>query len=93
MQEQITVSVQQEDIDNGKPEDCDSCPIALACRRLGYKDVSVGVSLHVDDHDYWLPSEASRFIEEFDNGEVVSPFSFTANLSDNNEPDMSAEAE
>ena len=44
------IEVTQDDIDNGKPHDCDSCAIALALRRE-YKTDRVDVGID----DYSLP--------------------------------------
>ena len=87
----VTISVTQEHIDDGKPEECGSCPIALAilatipgaCRVAVYDDhanvwvpAGKGRSITLD-----LPPEAGAFVLDFDAGEPVSPFTFTAEVN------------
>ena len=54
------------------------CPIALAARRVFRKPVRVSYeAIAVADHKYfYLPSQAAKFIDNFDNGLDVEPFSF-----------------
>ena len=90
--ELLLIDVTQEDIDRGCRGNSKYCPIALALRRMGHKDISV-VSWSVrwlpPDTGNWfnpapayaagkLPPEASRFVEDFDNKgrDEVRPFSF-----------------
>jgi len=72
----VTISVTQEDIDDGIPEDDCSCPIALAIRRVLPPDLEVtcvmipfyGPALAtIGEQDCPLPDECKEFIEFFDN--------------------------
>lgn len=86
------ISVTKNDIREGIPGDADSCPIARALHRAGFKyayAVSKGIgankggSLLVTISDVApLPNTANKFIENFDNdGKSVKPFKFTLNIS------------
>jgi len=54
------------------------CPIALAAKRVFRKRVRVSYeTITVARHKYFdLPPHAAHFIEKFDNGLYVEPFSF-----------------
>ena len=96
MPEKVCVTVTQAHIDSGERKSSSSCPIAQACVGMGYDDVTVDDTLLLDGIEYKLPTEASRFIEDFDDGMEVAPFTFCADPypnQDDEEPDMSAEAE
>lgn len=78
----ITVSVTQEDIDKGIREDCNRCAIALAVARLYPNSevlVSSGISISTPEafQTYVIPKEAGFFMDKFDDGEKVEPFTFT----------------
>ena len=82
----VTVEVTADDIAHGKPGRCSSCPIALGVIRsgIGATDIAVGletcwVSMAHDEHltGYEMPDEALDFIDAFDNGRPVAPFSFS----------------
>lgn len=82
----ITVTVTQDDIDEGMVGKCGYCPIALALRRLGCVYVSVGVTTAAVTDSwgtpiqyYHLPDEASVFVYDFDHFKSVKPFSFILN--------------
>lgn len=76
----ITVSVTQENIDKGVARACTFCPIALALRDLGdrYSYIVNGRSLYNIHHERvaYLPLEASWFVQDFDAGRHVDPFTF-----------------
>lgn len=81
----MKIEVTQEDIIKGIRHAGDACPIALATKRtlgIGKVDVardSICVQVetpHDQSEDIHLPQEASDFIEMFDLGEPVYPFSF-----------------
>lgn len=84
----MTIEVNQEDIDKGERNAAHSCPIAYAIKRkLG--DVHVSVYLDCifvgDPRDnplvYYKPSSKEvGFIQDFDNGDVVKPFTFNIPL-------------
>jgi hypothetical protein len=83
----ITVTVTQEDIDNGMRHTPCACPIALATAREAGTgcDVSVGATrLNIyragpaSRTRYRLPGDARDFICRFDLDLSVRPFTFTA---------------
>ena len=80
----MIVKVTRKDIRHGEPDSTDSCPIALALRRMSFEWCQV-------QNSYWsyynnrnrapLPKKAKEFIKAFDQEKPVSPFSFrTVNL-------------
>ena len=87
----MKITVTQEDINEGSPQDPGSCPVALACIRelkLGKTDdievvenaVAVGRSTANGDwvtKTYKPPVKVTKFIEAFDKGKPVKPFTFT----------------
>ncbi len=79
----MKICVTKKDIANGTPTEPDCCPIALALIRAGFNDVSVdtdNVRLFVGKPSLKLPQKAIDFIEQFDNGEEVDPFTFELKL-------------
>lgn len=79
----MKIIVTQEDIDAGKAQCCDSCPVALAAQRAGLTNTRVGedTSFYYDyaSHEFkhfGLPREARAFIKRFDDGKKVEPFEF-----------------
>jgi hypothetical protein len=76
----MTIHVTQEHIDKGL-KSCGGCPIALALRDAGFNDVVVFQRRFIYDArrgspSHTLPPEAREFIEKFDKGRTVQPFSF-----------------
>jgi hypothetical protein len=76
----MKIDVTQEDIANGVREDGTSCPIALACERAGLYAPNVDNEIATDEGNYNMTAEAIRFIEDFDSGQPVKPFSFETEL-------------
>ncbi|KKM24071.1 hypothetical protein LCGC14_1608850 [marine sediment metagenome] len=90
----ITIDVTKRDIDRGT---ADACPVTLAVRRaLGVrKDSKLGRYLLIGisnicflDEDGWfetdlaaMPNIAQDFVNDFDRGRTVAPFSFVANFN------------
>lgn len=80
-----TITVTQADIDAAQkncPLRTKFCPIARAVRRhKSWKRWRVSLrdiySLNIDTKDIPLPKRAVTFIDRFDNGMSVKPFSFT----------------
>lgn len=79
----IRIHVTSKDIENGTIGHSGACPIALAARRAGLDTVSVDHSL-VDlsssrdgCKEYKMPLKAQKFVDDFDSGKKVKPFSFT----------------
>ena len=89
----MKINVTKKDIKNGQPENIKCCAIALALRRtfktnmveVKKDDSTNKVILQIDDdeydHDYISKSDhITTFIEKFDIGEDVEPFTFEINL-------------
>jgi hypothetical protein len=76
----VTISVTQDDIDNGERQRCATCPVALAIRRVlpGAPMVSVGgwSVLLSTELEVLLPGVAEEFIAAFDRYAPVAPFEF-----------------
>lgn len=73
----MLIEITQNDIDQGEPGSHFYCPIALACHRLGYRNVIVSNKLQLTPGDYRiLPETALMFICRFDCAMPVHPFSF-----------------
>lgn len=75
----LTVEVTEEDIKAGKRGKGDQCPIACALRRKGdpYPDLYVGPNyIDCDSGRFRTPGEAKAFIQAFDSGFPVQPFTF-----------------
>lgn len=76
------IRVTQDHIDRGGgTQPCFHCPIALAARDAGFQDVAVHHRyIHYaskgGDKFVRLPDEAMFFIQHFDKGWPVQPFSF-----------------
>ena len=80
MKKKITVT--RRDIERGKKGSPNSCPVALAVKRLGHKNVGVGLcSISWSGMPVAIMSmTAQYFIERFDSGKPVKPFSFTVSV-------------
>lgn len=82
----VTISVTQENIDEGERNVCSDCPVALAIMAAVPGALGVTVrfetaTVSLDGHRRLLlslPREATEFIESYDDGADVSPFTFTA---------------
>jgi len=78
------ITVTQKHINHGQRHAPPSCPIALAVKeQLGTDDAWVDGSFIRAGRpswdafqEYWTPATAKPFIEDFDAGLVVEPFSF-----------------
>lgn len=75
------INVTSNHIKRGKPENCESCPIALAVReQLHWSKAETYVSDNIGSVDrhvhYRLPEKAKRFMDRFDNALSVKPFTF-----------------
>lgn len=88
---QFKVNVGPMDIKRGLRKDCGACPIARATKRaLGLRMSTEGVVVSSDiiipqkdsyfGRIYTLPKKAEHFIDRFDDGRDVKPFSFVARL-------------
>lgn len=73
----MKIHVTKEDIKNGERFDCHRCPIALAATRAGLTDVDVDyLTISANQETHTLPDNAVCFIDRFDDGESVKPFTF-----------------
>ena len=86
MNQPITVTVTQDDIDGGVRDDGWNCPVARSCRRVfGRPCYAVPKSIMVlkdwySGHDYVfrnIPKSVQSFIADFDARKPVQPFTFT----------------
>lgn len=77
----LKINVTKDDIRNGIPSMTTACPIARAFKRVKILNVRVhNTSYKVKDLTYRLPKKAQRFINDFDNGYFVEPFSFNVGI-------------
>lgn len=79
----IKIDVTAEDIVNGVRGVAFACPIARAVKRMGSSQVYVAYGcLECDEGEGFLPKSASDFVDRFDEGLPVSPFSFEVEIED-----------
>lgn len=82
------ICVTNKDIDRGAPKSVWQCPIAIALKRKFAKftpsvsEVEFSLWFKGDQEFYSLPRKAEKFIQDFDNGKKVKPFSFCVNLKE-----------
>lgn len=81
------IQVKQIDINSGVRKKAQYCPIARALKRHGFKHVSVGFvyMTYVSNTVYYsvtLPKRVRTFINRFDTGRPVKPFSFKIEVRD-----------
>lgn len=80
MKRDYTIEVTAEDIANGERRSLSNCPIARTIRRVlgpNFHAVVRPATRETETH-FMLPDMTRQhFIEAFDAGEVVKPFSFT----------------
>lgn len=74
----MKITVTMKDIQRGMPEAEYSCPIALAVKRRTHKEARVlgSDSIRAGKTQYYGPRKIDTFIERFDVGMRVRPFSF-----------------
>jgi hypothetical protein len=77
----MTITVTQEDIDNGDLGEAFCCPIARAAQRVLNTDVGVTSSyLTISEEFGWrdvrAPQEVTAFVRAFDRNQEVRPFDF-----------------
>mgnify|MGYP001615771476 CR=1 FL=1 len=75
----VRVSVTKRDIAEGVPLDTQMCPVAIAIRRTtGVFVVDVtDYQFQFDSGNVDLPKRVARFVDAFDFGDKVRPFTFT----------------
>lgn len=84
----LRIYITAEDIRWGDRDNCNACPVALATKRVfhttgngivGHMDVSChSIDLWTEEGKHWLglqTPEIESFIDSFDGGEEVVPFS------------------
>jgi len=78
--EAVTIAVTAEDIANGDPGNCSTCPVALAISRETGLDASFldvdQEEIIIDEGQLTCPIVVQQFISRFDNGKPVDPFTF-----------------
>lgn len=72
------IRVTQKDIDKGCVADGGNCPVARALKRVfhTYKVGVYGSEIGIRNRVFRVPTVARKFINAFDSGTVVHPFSF-----------------
>lgn len=82
-----TINVKQHHIDKGWLCECRDCPIAQAVNEVlkqdHYAEVNrqnIAICNNLNSIILESPTSVSKFVEEFDNGLHVSPFSFELDL-------------
>ena len=68
----MEINITKKDIEQGQPENIKCCPIALALRRTFKTDM---VEVKKDD-----ATNQVSFVNEYDRGQTVEPFTFKINL-------------
>jgi len=80
----LTIQVTQEHIDAGEPKSAGNCPVALALLEICYDPrVYPGGSMSIRYAGVlrWPISKVvSKFIDRFDRGETVEPFTFRVGI-------------
>jgi hypothetical protein len=85
------ITVSQRSIREGTPDDCSTCPVALALKKAfkgRVNDVNVDdkfICLDIDG-DYVVvksPRSVTRFVKAFDEGRNVRSFSFNLKFNEN----------
>ena len=86
MKKTITVDVTEEDIKNGVRQNGFMCPIACALKRHKqdeYDPIWAGaLHLRIGKFKGETPDDAFYFIDNFDKGLPVTPFSFTLEVEE-----------
>lgn len=85
----VQITVTADDIARGHREGCQNCPVAFALWRVALDAVDMVVMR--DDVKFYrcgggrnpirkFPREVTRFIDDFDAGRPVAPFSFSLSI-------------
>ncbi len=80
-----TVTVLQDDIDNGEPSRISRCALALAAKREladlpGAENLVITGCIFARTWKAFLPEETHYFRRDFDNKETVEPFKFEVEI-------------
>ncbi len=90
MDNTITIKVLPKDIKNGVRGDSNNCAIALTLKRMFPESSQIRVNgtfaTFRQPKDYYskyisLPPIAQTFIDDFDNGKEVKPFTFVSTIN------------
>ena len=74
------IEITQEDIDRGMRGRSDFCPVALALRRK-WPEAEMGCfACDLGNRLVLVPELVSKFVEDFDSGKPVKPFTFEIEL-------------
>jgi hypothetical protein len=77
----MLINVTEECIKRGFRVDCGRCPVAVALRECFGDAVSVGYDLiRINDKSLVTPKVVRKFIDTFDKGDPVKPFTFILDL-------------
>lgn len=82
----VVVSVTKDHIKKGVKSEKDCCPMALAMKDAGCKDVIVDRTAmffretNGDENAIVLPDDVKRFVDDFDRGMKVKPITFKLTL-------------
>lgn len=72
----MLIKVTNTHIQNGRPGECNGCPIKLAFESLGFQ-VKVDIKEVIyNGNKHPLPKPAIHFIDNYDNHRDVEPFEF-----------------
>lgn len=86
---QILVEVTEDHIENGTPDDCETCMVALAIKPYLKRNQDFCIDgthllLTTENKDnpklIPLPVEVQFFINKFDSGKRISPFTFKLDI-------------
>lgn len=91
--DELTIEVTADDIQNGIRSDNCECAVARALKRIpgvqpsawvefGAASIEYDLDGQVYDLTLTFPPEATEFIQAFDCGDPVRPFTFTAELEE-----------
>ena len=73
----MKIQVTQNDIDNGRSDNCKYCPVALAINRIFPGFVAVrSLTITVGEDKFPIGIPVWKFVRKFDTGCAVQPFEF-----------------
>ena len=78
----VKINVTAKDIEKGVYESIYLCPVARAIKRAtkGIQPAVFPKTVVIDGLTFGLPEQATEFINEYDRGNEVKPFSFKMEL-------------
>lgn len=73
----MKIQITKKHIKQGKKGRVTLCPIALACKECGFERVRIDAeTFEIDGCSGNLPPDAIGFVDDFDDGKPVKPFTF-----------------